>query len=96
MNWLFTQTQVGPYPVSHRVVMAPLTRMAAVRAATPIIPSTAPRGDLNPKRARSTAPQQDRLCRGRFASKATNTANTPNLSAMFWRDRLLAEDTPQR
>lgn len=27
MNPLFTQTQVGPYPVSHRVVMAPLTRM---------------------------------------------------------------------
>jgi N-ethylmaleimide reductase len=27
MNPLFTETQVGPYPVSHRVVMAPLTRM---------------------------------------------------------------------
>src|SRR6187402_3765265 len=27
MNTLFTQARVGPYPVSHRVVMAPLTRM---------------------------------------------------------------------
>ncbi|MBN3761690.1 alkene reductase [Burkholderia sp. Ac-20365] len=27
MNALFTRTHVGPYPVSHRVVMAPLTRM---------------------------------------------------------------------
>lgn len=27
MNMLFTRTQVGPYPLGHRVVMAPLTRM---------------------------------------------------------------------
>ncbi|WP_459909568.1 oxidoreductase [Caballeronia sp. HLA56] len=27
MNPLITHTQVGPYPVSHRVVMGPLTRM---------------------------------------------------------------------
>ncbi|NKJ45582.1 alkene reductase [Burkholderia sp. SG-MS1] len=27
MNSLFTQTHVGPYAISHRVVMAPLTRM---------------------------------------------------------------------
>ncbi len=27
MNTLFTPTRVGPYPLAHRVVMAPLTRM---------------------------------------------------------------------
>lgn len=27
MNQLFTSTTVGPYPITHRVVMAPLTRM---------------------------------------------------------------------
>jgi N-ethylmaleimide reductase len=47
---LFSQLEVGPYRLDHRVVMAPLTRMRAEK------PSLAPR-PLNVEYTRSALPR---------------------------------------